>query len=437
MKDLENLKPFHKFCCSIGYIPTSYKDSMTYEEQINWFCWFLQEKVVPTVNENANAVKELQEYVSQYFTNLDVQDEINNKLDEMASDGTLAEIINQEIFNELNTTIEGIQGDISDLQTDIANIQNSLNPIDFYSGKNFVVFGDSFSEPNIANSENEYWVRLVAGATGMTRFNFAVAGAGFAREGNMLSSQLTTAQSQMTTEQKNNTAVVIVYAGYNDIQNNVSENDIVDNCVLLVNNIHTTFPNAKIILAPFNWSYGSLSRNYNRTIEVTINRIARETSSKPVVMLKQARYWLLGVVGYFRNSAHPSVSGYKVIASYMIGAIYGSSEHVCISGTLTPSHGSENISQFSFKDGFVNFVFGVKFGEDLEDYAGEQFADLHALVTPETDIIIPLYAVDGYKGTLRLANNGKGYLRNITVEADTWLLANITFSPQAWKVWSE
>ena len=43
---------------------------------------------------------DLQNYVDNYFKNLDVQDEINNKLDEMAEDGTLAEIF----ANYLNLT---------------------------------------------------------------------------------------------------------------------------------------------------------------------------------------------------------------------------------------------------------------------------------------------------------------------------------------------
>ena len=40
-----------------------------------------------------NAFNTLKNYVDNYFNNLDVQDEINNKLNEMAQDGTLQEII--------------------------------------------------------------------------------------------------------------------------------------------------------------------------------------------------------------------------------------------------------------------------------------------------------------------------------------------------------
>lgn len=45
------------------------------------------------VEEYINKFNELKAYVDNYFTNLDVQDEINNKLDEMVEDGTLPEIV--------------------------------------------------------------------------------------------------------------------------------------------------------------------------------------------------------------------------------------------------------------------------------------------------------------------------------------------------------
>ncbi len=97
MIKIEKLNPFGRFCVSMGMIPTSYKESLTYEEQLIWFCNFLEKEVIPTVNNNADAIIELQNYVNNYFDNLDVQEEINNKLDEMANDGTLEEIITDYI----------------------------------------------------------------------------------------------------------------------------------------------------------------------------------------------------------------------------------------------------------------------------------------------------------------------------------------------------
>ena len=48
-----------------------------------------------TVNEYINKFNELHDYVQDYFDNLDVQEEINNKLDDMAEQGQLADIIAQ------------------------------------------------------------------------------------------------------------------------------------------------------------------------------------------------------------------------------------------------------------------------------------------------------------------------------------------------------
>lgn len=106
LKPVGKLSPFGHFCCTIGHLPTSYMISLTYEEQLLWLCQYLEKTVIPAVNTNAEAVAELQalyiqlkDYVDNYFTNLDVQQEINKKLDEMAEDGTLAQIINQYISN--------------------------------------------------------------------------------------------------------------------------------------------------------------------------------------------------------------------------------------------------------------------------------------------------------------------------------------------------
>lgn len=104
MNNVEKLpiRPFTKFCMSIGMVPTSYLSGLTIEEQILWFCSYLEKNVIPAINNNAEAVEELQrlyielkDYVDNYFDNLDVQEEINNKLDEMAESGELAEIIAQ------------------------------------------------------------------------------------------------------------------------------------------------------------------------------------------------------------------------------------------------------------------------------------------------------------------------------------------------------
>lgn len=109
LKPVQTLTPFTRLCMTIGALPTSYLISMSYEEQLIWLCNYLEKTIIPTINNNGQAVEELQNlyiqlknYIDNYFENLDVQEEINNKLDEMADDGTLENLIGQ--YLQLMTT---------------------------------------------------------------------------------------------------------------------------------------------------------------------------------------------------------------------------------------------------------------------------------------------------------------------------------------------
>lgn len=106
------LPPFKYFCQTIGELPSSYLESMTYYETMVWLCNYLGETIIPTVNNTGDAVTELQglyiqlqDYVNTYFDNLDVQEEINNKLDDMANDGSLSRLL-APFFQEINNKID-------------------------------------------------------------------------------------------------------------------------------------------------------------------------------------------------------------------------------------------------------------------------------------------------------------------------------------------
>ena len=91
MNTIETLDPtpFKHLIMTVGELPASYLESMTYYEMLAWICNYVEKNVVPTVNNNAEAIKEIQEWIST----LDLQDEVDHKLDEMAESGELASII--------------------------------------------------------------------------------------------------------------------------------------------------------------------------------------------------------------------------------------------------------------------------------------------------------------------------------------------------------
>lgn len=102
MNTIETLdtSPFKRLVITIGALPTAFMDSMSYYEALAWLVDYIEHTIIPAIDNNAEILNELEtafiqlkQYVDDYFTNLDVQEEINNKLDEMAESGQLADII--------------------------------------------------------------------------------------------------------------------------------------------------------------------------------------------------------------------------------------------------------------------------------------------------------------------------------------------------------
>ena len=96
----KNVPPFVLWCSAT--IPTAFDDSMSYYEALCALYKWVQDNIINVVNNNADILKDyiklvddLKKYVEDYFKNLDVQEEINNKLDDMAEKGQLAGIIAQ------------------------------------------------------------------------------------------------------------------------------------------------------------------------------------------------------------------------------------------------------------------------------------------------------------------------------------------------------
>ena len=98
-----------RFWCQ-KVLPLVYDDSLSYYELLCKVVDYLNNTIADvntlgTDVDNLNkAFIQLQDYVNNYFSTLDVQEEINNKLDVMAKDGTLSTLI-QPLFDNYKTEI--------------------------------------------------------------------------------------------------------------------------------------------------------------------------------------------------------------------------------------------------------------------------------------------------------------------------------------------
>lgn len=80
----------------------------------------LSKNTKETVEDYINQFNELHDYVHDYFDNLDVQEEINNKLDAMVEDGSFQEIVGDYLIHKLDYNL--VDNTITD-----AELQNLLN----------------------------------------------------------------------------------------------------------------------------------------------------------------------------------------------------------------------------------------------------------------------------------------------------------------------
>lgn len=124
--------PF-RFWCQTA-LPLVYDDSLSYYELLNKVVHYLNEviKDVSSVEDNVQALlgafNQLQDYVNHYFDNLDVQEEINKKLDGLAEDGTLSELISPFVSELIGGVVADQIGDTVASQID-ATVAGQIVPV--------------------------------------------------------------------------------------------------------------------------------------------------------------------------------------------------------------------------------------------------------------------------------------------------------------------
>jgi lysophospholipase L1-like esterase len=309
------------------------------------------------------------EELENWFNNLDVQEEINNKIDEMVESGELQEIISIYLnsiaifgFDTVsnmtssanlingsyartcgkNTFNDGfgalykirniINTDIVDGENLIAMNDDSLvaekiknYKIEILDSDQYLFIGDSYGMP----SENNNWVNSFIAKAGLTlgtnAFNFCRGAAGFISDGtNTYYNNLVNNISSIP--DKNKIKHVIIAGGWNDrgvVYNNTDYTSI----STLATYIKTNFPNAKI--------YCGMICNYNAVDDQAENIYWRDVITNQILRYYKAceKYgitYLNGVETVMRNytyfkddDVHPNQEGAEALGNAIYQAFNG------------------------------------------------------------------------------------------------------------------
>ena len=380
MKPINTLPPFKRFCVTIGNLPSSYVDSMSYYECLMWLCKYLKDTVIPAVNENAEAVNEL----INWFNNLDVQDEVNNKLDEMAESGELEEII----ASYLNTNAVLEFNTIADLKSAINIIDGSVcrtlgqNTYNDNKGSLYkirtVTSGDTVDEINILslnisetliaerilenNKEKCYifigdsygtgdnelgehttpWTTLVPQYMGLSEHQYytdSSNGSGFCH-GYTFIEQLKRVEENV--KNKNNITDIVIIGGYNDASHSIS--DILTAMGTFFTYSKTHFSNAQVSIGCVGWSriYTARQLIANRSLNAY-----SQCGKFGGRYLKNVEYILHDYSLFSDDNYHPNQNGQNELSTYLVDAIKTGSCNV-IRGFVTPTiEISSSLSNFN------------------------------------------------------------------------------------------
>lgn len=109
----KSLQPFRFWCQKV--LPLVYDDSLSYYELLCKVVDYLNKTMedVETLHSDVTnlyiAYKKLQNYVNDYFSSLDVQEEINNKLDELVKNGTLTALLNNILISSPTSNFADVE----------------------------------------------------------------------------------------------------------------------------------------------------------------------------------------------------------------------------------------------------------------------------------------------------------------------------------------
>ena len=223
---MADLKPFRFWCSKV--LPLVYDDSLSYYELL---C-----KIVKYLNNTMEDVNELKKLVQDFLDSGEFTQAVSDKLDEMAEDGTLADLINEEIFGELNDQVAALD-----------------SRLDLLDNRTFIVFGDSYAVNDSENGITNNFVDMCGSYLGLTSsrwMNVSAAGMGFDGGVGSWKDAVVTKANSMTEAQRNAVTDIIFVGGRNDaarIQSGSSSTSIIgQNITTCANNVKTYFPNAKM-----------------------------------------------------------------------------------------------------------------------------------------------------------------------------------------------
>ena len=468
MKNIKLLKPFQLWTLqNFPFIEADF-DVLTNYEMMCKIVEYLN-NVIDNANKQNEVISDvvtlannLKEYIDNYFESLDVQEEIDNKLDEMAESGQLTDIIAQYLdlagvlaFDTISNMVSAenisngstcytlgqttyndgkgsfykirtiTSGDVVDGINIVAlNISNTLiaekipsyrlnqleTKVNLMTNKKYIILGDSY-----ANRENS-WAdrfRTVKGLNDSNSVIKKVSGTGF--YATVDGKNFSTMVVDNIPFNANEVTDIIVCGGYND--KDVSDANLTTAFQTFVTTCKTNYPNATIYVGFIGWARpeigtGEQYLNIIGGLSYTRNRYIQYCSNYTNVhYLNNVEYALHDISNIDDSYFHPTANGQAKLCELIKQAFEtGSCNYNSQQRNITSSFVKE-----TYIDSFIGtFYSAISNNESRLFTNGELYIDFDETTTFTMDNSLQLKIGSLIDGTVQ----GRGYhITNTTVDA--------------------
>lgn len=428
-----------RFWCQ-KVLPAVYDDSLSYYELLCKVTKWLED-LTEITNTQSDAITELQETLAEFMAGT-FDPYIEQKVDEWFDENQPQIIL--DIAN-LNDRVDNLEDDFDERMDALEADFDSIKPYWYYDGYNMVVIGDSYAAGSGASDhgsgDTNRFSSVLANMLGATEFNFAVGSTGFCDPGSggqnaPFETQVLTASSSMSAEERANTHLVIIAGGINDFhEGTYSGAQMRSASNRAASNALAAFPNANILVVPMlfkGWGIDARAINYaNRIIE----GVASVDTVKRVRYVDGAWTWNFGRMSQFNGDhLHPNDSGHKTIAGMIYSHIDGGSAY---QNQLMFMNFFEGYSSTTDTGGYLQFMngniccHGIIVNIDAEATTGlVQIGTVDEGVTPLVNIYAPIYHGNEQVGDFAITESGNMYINVHTVFDTRFFINPFSYVPR-------
>lgn len=293
-------------------------DGLTMQELLSKFFT----KINECINVSNNSLTFL-----EWLHEIGLKEEVAKKIQELITNGTLNQIINQEIFTDLSNKINTLSNQVSTI-----------------NNEKYLFIGDSYAEGYTPDGVVTSWCKFTKQLMNIkdeNYYSFYKGGVGFTNNG--FQELLTTAINSI--QDKQNVKHIIVGGGYNDANSyttiSVGMKMFVDTCKI-------NFPNAKIYILPIGWCVEGLTTGLH---------INQKISNLVNVVLEYQRNSVICGVGYV-DGIYSSLHSNNFFSSDFVHPNQNGQYNIALSLSNFLNNGTFNTVEYmKTEDIFANNVY--------------------------------------------------------------------------------